>query len=370
MKLRRELRPGTRIVSNAFGIGNWRPDATGYAPDGSTMLLWTVPRAPARAPDVEFVPTTEAVAYEMLQLAGATARDVVYDLGSGDGRIPILAAQKYGARGVGIELDPRLVEISREVARDGQLADMVTFTEADLFDADISSATIVTLYLSASVNARLEAKLRRDLRPGTRIVSHEFPIGAWPPEKTVRASDGTACSCGRRRRGECGVRTAARGRCADYDDSTRSRPRRSSVALTGVGGVRGSCRPAAPPVLGAKSDVDGRGACAAGGAAPPGATRSPSQRESLRKTVRSEGWTQGSSGTRCRQQASAQRYVRRDADGGEAAVHDDSTRSRPSFEECRRRVRAWPHWARDAATGLANKRHRHGTPPDTPVPRR
>ena len=190
MKLRRELRLGARIVSSAFGIGNWRPDETSHAPDGSTLLLWTVPRPPAREPDVDFVPTPEAVAY-MLQLAGTSARDVVYDLGSGDGRIPILAAQKYGALAVGIELDPRLVEMSLRVARDVQLADRVTFIEADLFDADISSATIVTLYLSASVNAKLESKLRRDLMPGTRIVSHQFPLGTWPPDKVVRASDGT-----------------------------------------------------------------------------------------------------------------------------------------------------------------------------------
>jgi predicted RNA methylase len=190
-KLRRELRPGARIVSNAFGIGNWRPDDAGRASDGSAVLLWTVPRAPARTPDVAFVPTTEVVAYEMLQLAGATARDVVYDLGSGDGRIPILAAQKYGARGVGIELDPRLVEISRQVARDAQLTGSVTFVEGDLFEAGISGATIVTLSLSASVNAKLEPKLRRELLPGTRIVSRQFPLGAWPPDRVVRASDGT-----------------------------------------------------------------------------------------------------------------------------------------------------------------------------------
>ena len=191
MKLRRELRPGSRIVSSAFGIGNWRPDETSHAPDGSTLLLWTVPRPPARTPDVDFVPTPEGVAYEMLQLAGTSARDVVYDLGSGDGRIPILAAQKYGARGVGVELDPRLVEMSQQVARDVQLADRVTFIEADLFDADVSTATIVTLYLSASVNAKLESKLRRDLQPGTRIVSRQFSLGTWTPEKVVRASDGT-----------------------------------------------------------------------------------------------------------------------------------------------------------------------------------
>jgi len=131
------------------------------------------------------------VAYEMLQLAGATARDVVYDLGSGDGRIPILAAQKYGARGVGIELDPRLVEISRQVARDVQLTDRVAFIEQDVFDAELSSASIVILYLSPSLNAKLEPKLRKELRPGTRIVSRQFRIGTWPPDRVVRASDGS-----------------------------------------------------------------------------------------------------------------------------------------------------------------------------------
>ena len=125
----------------------------------------------------------------MLKLAGVTARDVVYDLGSGDGRILILAAQKYGARGVGVEIDHRLVELSRQIAREGEVADRVTFIEGDLFDVDISPATVVTLYLSPTVNNRLEPKLRAQLRPGTRIVSHQFGIGAWTPDKVIRAED-------------------------------------------------------------------------------------------------------------------------------------------------------------------------------------
>jgi predicted RNA methylase len=189
-KLRLELRPGTRIVSNTFGIGNWRPDQSVRASDGSDVLLWTVPRAPSRAPDVPFVPTPEVVAYEMLKLAGVTDRDVVYDLGSGDGRIPILAAQKYGARAVGVEIDPRLIEISRQVARDAQLTDRVTFVEGDFFTTPFTAATVVTLYLSASVNEKLEPMLR-GLGPGTRVVSRQYPIGAWAPARTVRASDGT-----------------------------------------------------------------------------------------------------------------------------------------------------------------------------------
>lgn len=127
----------------------------------------------------------------MLELARVSADDVVYDLGSGDGRIVILAAQKYGARGVGVELGPRLVEISRQVAREGEVADRVTFIEGDLFTTDISAATVVTLYLSPGVNRQLEPKLRRELRPGTRIVSHQFGIGTWTPDETARAEDGT-----------------------------------------------------------------------------------------------------------------------------------------------------------------------------------
>jgi len=145
----------------------------------------------ARTPDMHFAPTRQVVADAMLTLAGVSRDDVVYDLGSGDGRIVILAAQKYGARGVGVELEPRLLEISRQVAREGEVADRVTFIEGDLFATDISGATVVTLYLSTSVNKQLEPRLRRELRPGTRIVSHQFRIGDWTPEKVVRAEDGT-----------------------------------------------------------------------------------------------------------------------------------------------------------------------------------
>ncbi len=147
---------------------------------------------PARPPDIFFAPTWEPVVYEMLDLAKVTADDVVYDLGSGDGRVVVLAAQAHGARGVGIEIDPKLVRISREVAREAEVEDRVAFIEGDLFAADISEATVVTLYLSASVNRQLEPKLRRELRPGTRIVSHQFPIGDWTPVRTVHSSaDGT-----------------------------------------------------------------------------------------------------------------------------------------------------------------------------------
>lgn len=143
------------------------------------------------SPDVYFAPTWHTVADAMLTLADVGVDDVVYDLGSGDGRIVILAAQKYGARGVGVELAPDLVAISRQVAVEGEVDDRVRFIEGDFHSVDISAATVVTLYLSAGANRRLEPRLRQELRPGTRIVSHQFGIGAWPPRETVRAADGT-----------------------------------------------------------------------------------------------------------------------------------------------------------------------------------
>ena len=153
------------------------------------LALLQIASPAARVPDIFFVPTWEPVVYQMLSLAGVGRDDVVYDLGSGDGRIVILAAQKYGARGVGVEIDPKLVAIARQVARDAEVSDKVVFFEGDLFTANIAEATVVTLFLSSTVNNRLESKLRRELRPGTRIVSHQFGIGSWAPEKTVRAED-------------------------------------------------------------------------------------------------------------------------------------------------------------------------------------
>jgi SAM-dependent methyltransferase len=142
-------------------------------------------------PDIHFAVTPQPLVDAMLRLAHVTKDDVVFDLGSGDGRIVVLAAQKYGARGVGVEIDHRLVEISRTVAQEGEVADRVTFVEGDLFAADISKATVVTLWLSTPVNRRLEAKLKRELRRGTRIVSRQFPIGDWPPDQTVQIGDET-----------------------------------------------------------------------------------------------------------------------------------------------------------------------------------
>jgi SAM-dependent methyltransferase len=141
---------------------------------------------PKRTPDIHFTPTRHNIVEAMLTLAGVHKDDVVYDLGSGDGRLPILAAQLHGARGVGIEIDPALVALARINARDAGVDDRVTFIEGDLFTADISAATVVTLYLSTSVLRDLEPRLKRELRSGTRIVSHQFWIPGWPRDKTTR----------------------------------------------------------------------------------------------------------------------------------------------------------------------------------------
>jgi SAM-dependent methyltransferase len=139
----------------------------------------------ARPPDVYFATSRHAVADAMLALAQVGTSDLVYDLGSGDGRIVILAAQKYGARGVGVEIDPRLVALSRELAREGGVADRVAFVEGDMFETDLRPATVVTLYLSATINADLQPKLRRELQAGARVVSQQFPMPAWPPDTTM-----------------------------------------------------------------------------------------------------------------------------------------------------------------------------------------
>jgi predicted RNA methylase len=127
----------------------------------------------------------------MLKLAGVTSADTVYDLGSGDGRILILAAKKYGARGVGIEIDPKLVAEARKNAAAAGVADRVTFRQEDLFKADLSNATVVTLYLSTTINMRLQPKLLRELKPGSRVVSHRFLMRDWEPEAEQKL-EGTA----------------------------------------------------------------------------------------------------------------------------------------------------------------------------------
>ncbi|ABC45656.1 Putative RNA methylase family UPF0020 [Salinibacter ruber DSM 13855] len=132
-----------------------------------------------------YVPTPKPVVDRMLELADVDETDVLYDLGSGDGRIVIRAARTHGARGVGIEIDPDLVKKARKNAKEAGVADLVEFRQGDLFEADISEATVVTLYLLPSVNQKLRPILFEQLSPGTPVVSHDFDMGRWAPDRTV-----------------------------------------------------------------------------------------------------------------------------------------------------------------------------------------
>ena len=144
-----------------------------------------VARAPRR-PDVAYIPTPPETVEEMLRQARLTPADVLYDLGSGDGRIPVRAAEAYGVRAVGIEIDPALVAQAQENARRAGVSHLVTFRAGDIYREDLRGATVVTLYLSDTINLSLRPKLLRELRPGARIVSHDFRMGDWKPERAVR----------------------------------------------------------------------------------------------------------------------------------------------------------------------------------------
>lgn len=148
---------------------------------------------PATAPkplDVPYVPTNEKIVTEMLRVAKVTKDDVLYDLGSGDGRIVITAAKRFGTRGVGIDIDPDRIREAEENARAAGVADRVRFIKGDIFDADIRDATVVTMYLLPAINMRLRPKLLSDLRPGTRIVSHNYDLGDWKPERKLTVKVG------------------------------------------------------------------------------------------------------------------------------------------------------------------------------------
>ena len=141
--------------------------------------------------DVPYVPTPQNVVDEMLTLANVTKDDVVYDLGSGDGRLVITAVKKFGAkRGFGVDIDPERITESNANAKAAGVTDRVTFAIQDLFQTDFKEATVVTLYLLPEVNLRLRPKLMSDLRPGTRVVSHSFDMGDWKPDKTVTVQPG------------------------------------------------------------------------------------------------------------------------------------------------------------------------------------
>jgi ribosomal protein L11 methylase PrmA len=142
--------------------------------------------ASSRTPDVIFVPTPQQVVDEMLKVANVKKGDVLYDLGSGDGRIPITAAKRYGIRAIGIDIDPQRIAEANENAKKEGVAHLVTFKNADLFATDISEATVVSLYLLPRLNVKLRPKLFAELKDGTRIVSHAFDMAEWQPEKHLK----------------------------------------------------------------------------------------------------------------------------------------------------------------------------------------
>jgi SAM-dependent methyltransferase len=150
------------------------------SPDATAPEAGVPPRL-----DVIWAATDLAVVSAMLDAAGVGPGDVVYDLGCGDGRIVITAAREYGARGVGVDLDPERIREARQHAVRAGVTDRVTFVVQDLFETDVSSATVVALYLSPDLNLRLRPKLLRELQPGSRVVSHQFDMGDWTPERTI-----------------------------------------------------------------------------------------------------------------------------------------------------------------------------------------
>ena len=148
------------------------------------LLPFVCATAFAQDNDVTFVVTPDNVTREMLKLADVKASDFVLDLGSGDGRVVIVAAKHFGARGLGVEIVPELVEKSRDNARKAGVADRAEFRVQDLFATDLSQATVITMYLLPEVNLQLKPRLQK-LKPGTRIVSHDWDMGDWTPERTI-----------------------------------------------------------------------------------------------------------------------------------------------------------------------------------------
>ena len=148
-------------------------------------------QTPQREPDVVYVPTPQEVVDQMLALAKVTKNDVLYDLGSGDGRIPITAAQKFGTRGFGIDINPERIKEANANAQKAGVTDRVKFLNQDLFTTDVSQATVVTLYLLPQLNVKLRPQLFKQLKPGTRVVSHDFDMGEWKPDRVVQTQEGS-----------------------------------------------------------------------------------------------------------------------------------------------------------------------------------
>lgn len=189
------------LLITGFGVGSLALvgctqqrefEAEAQAPSPTVQTQAPATTAPTtqpqeRAPDVPYVPTPQEVVDQMLQLANVGSNDIHYDLGSGDGRIPITAVQKYNAsRAYGVEINPDLVQRSRQNIQTANVGDRVEILQQDLFQTDLREATVVSLYLLPDINIKLRPKLLQELRPGTRIVSHDFDMGEWKPDRVVQ----------------------------------------------------------------------------------------------------------------------------------------------------------------------------------------
>ena len=157
----------------------------------ATLLAQAQKQPATQYPDVIFVPTPQEVVEDMLRLANVQKGDVLFDLGSGDGRIPITAARKYGIKATGIDIDPQRIQEANENAKKAGVTNLVQFRQENLFTADFRDATVITLYLLPDLNVKLRPKLWNELKPGTRIVSHQFEMGTWKPEKKLESNGRT-----------------------------------------------------------------------------------------------------------------------------------------------------------------------------------
>ena len=163
--------------------------AAGTTLGQSAFAQQAAPNA-TRSPDVVFVPTPNEIVDEMLSIASVGAKDMLYDLGSGDGRIPITAAKRFGTRGLGVDIDPERIAEANANAKAQGVTNKVRFVQADLFEMDLTPATVITLYLLPALNLKLRPRLLK-LKPGTRIVSHDFSMGDWKPDRKVEKGNKT-----------------------------------------------------------------------------------------------------------------------------------------------------------------------------------
>ncbi len=186
MQLQRTI--GLLVVSVSIGIAGCVPKSQSNAQISQAP---TTTQTPLREPDVVYVLTPQEVVDEMLALAKVTKNDVIYDLGSGDGRISVTAAQRFGTKGFGVDINPERIREANANAQKAGVTNRVKFLNQDLFTTDISQATVVTLYLLPELNVRLRPQLFKQLKPGTRIVSHDSDMGEWQPEPTVQTKEGS-----------------------------------------------------------------------------------------------------------------------------------------------------------------------------------